>query len=329
MQRSNRGNMHKCIMSTLCCYLINDLIVSTCCGCCQRHPLVCSIVILNSSLILLGEIVLNNRMTALHRFNFDDVDAANAKIVAAELRLKAPDSPRGMLFAYQLLEGAKTNHNTAKKLLRVWRLGESTNASTMILNMTSLAKEWLHSSYLNHGIEIELQYEASAPQVLPASPLLVLYMSSSENYQYTMEETRQKRHVPSKRQTPGSSIDVQAIYATEAPPATQAPSGTLPCHVDEIVLTTEEIGLQDVIYAPSLIRFTFCSGHCHWPFPQNVSATNAGRIQGRVAVLSGKVPQPCCAPKEYSSERYLFRKGPTRIQSDLLPQSKVLSCECK
>ena len=295
---------------------------------CQKHPLDCSIVILNSSLILLGEIVLNNRVTALHQFNFDDMEAVNAKIVAAELRLKAPDSPRGMLFAYQLLEPAKANHNTAKKLLHVWRLGESTTASTMILNMTSLAKEWLLSSSLNHGIEIELQYEASGPRVLPASPLLVLYMSSSENYHYTMEETRQRRHVPSKRQT-AASIDVQAIYATEAPPATEAPSGTLPCHVDEVVLTTKEIGLSDVIYAPTRIRFTFCNGHCHWPFPQNVSAPNAGRIQGRVAVLSGKVPQPCCAPKEYSSERYLFRKGPTTIQTGILPESKVLSCECK
>lgn len=294
---------------------------------CQRHPLDCSIVILNSSLILLGEIVLNNRVTALHQFSFD-METVNAKIVAAELRLEAPDSPRGMLFAYQLLEPAKANYNTAKKLLHVRRLGESPNASTMILNVTSLAKEWLLSSRLNHGIEIDFQYEASVPQVLPASPLLVLYMSSNENYQYTMEETRQRRHVPSKRQSDLSPIDVQAIYATEQPPATEAPSGTLPCHVDDVVLTTEEMGLSDIIYTPPRIRFTFCNGHCHWPFPQNVSATNAGRIQGRVAVLSGKVPQPCCAPKQYGSEMYLFRNG-SRIWADTLPNSKVLSCECK
>lgn len=223
------------------------------------------------------------------------------------------------------------NHSTARKLLSVWHLGESANASNIVLDVTSLAKEWHRSSLLNHGIELEFWSETSEPPALPASPLLVLYINSKQNYQHTVDEARQRRHVTSKRQ---ATIDLQAIYATEtpptteAPPSTEAPSGTLPCHVNEVALTTEEMGLSDVIIIPSRIQFSFCSGHCHWPFPQNVSATNAGRIQGRVAVLTGKVPEPCCAPKEYSSERYLFRVGAS-IKTGTLPQSKVLSCECK
>lgn len=293
------------------------------------------IITLNSSLILSGEVVLSNRVTALHQFDFGDIEAVNAKIVVAELKLKVPHSPKGMLRAYQLLEPAKANHSTARKLLQVWRLAESTRATRIILNMTSIAQEWLRSSRLNHGIELEFQYETSAPPVLPAAPLLVLYMSSNENYQYTVNEGRQRRHVPSKRQATQSTIDVQSIYATEVPPATRAPPTAQaqpaihPCHVNEVILTTEEMGLSDVIIIPTRIRFSFCNGHCHWPFPRNVSATNGGRIQGRVAVLTGKVPEPCCAPKEYTSETYLFRKGPSSIQTGTLPQSKVLSCECK
>lgn len=225
------------------------------------------------------------------------------------------------------------NHSTARRLLSVWHLEESANALNIVLDVTSLAKEWHRSSLLNHGIELEFWSETSEPPALPASPLLVLYINSKQNYQHTVdEEARQRRQATSKPQQDTfdlNAIDVtEAIPPTKAPPSTEAPSGTLPCHVKELILTTEEMGLSDIIHHPSRIHFSFCSGHCHWPFPQNASATNAGRIQGRVAVLTGKVPEPCCAPKEYTSQSYLLKED-TSIRLHTLHEVKVLSCECR
>lgn len=265
----------------------------------------------------------------MHQFSFGDVEAVKAEIVAAELRLKTPlaDSPKGILSAYQLLEPARKNR-TARKLLASWRIGETTNASSIVLDVTSIAKEWLRSSLLNHGIELEFQSETGVllPPALPASPLLILYLNSHENSKHTVDETRQRRHAaPSKRQT----IDLSTLDAQQ-PPSTPDPSGTPPCGVKEILITKQEMGLSDVLFSPSLILFTYCNGHCNWPFPQTVNATNSGRIQGRVAVLTAKVPEPCCAPKEYETVRYIFKnQNGDGIEAVALDQAKVVSCECK
>ena len=264
----------------------------------------------------------------MYQFSFEDVETVKAEIVVAELRLKIPraGSPRGILCAYQLLEPAR-NSRTARKLLASWRISEPTNATSIVLDVTSLAKEWLRSTQLNHGMEFEFLSETGAvlPPALPASPLLVLYINSNQYQQHKVDETRQRRHVtPSKRQTNLKTLDGLQ------PPATPDPSGTPPCGVKETYVTKQEMGLEDVLYFPTGITFTYCSGHCNWPFPQTVNATNSGRIQGRVAVLTAKVPEPCCAPKEYDNVTYVFRSSDgSGIEAVQLEQAKVISCECK
>lgn len=272
---------------------------------------------------------MSNKATAVHQFSFSDVETVKAEIVAAELRLKnpLPDSPKGILSAYQLLEPARKNR-TARKLLASWRIGEATSVPSTVLDVTSVAKEWLRSSQLNHGIELEFQSETGVllPPALPASPLLILYLNSYENSKRTVDEARQRRHAtPSKRQ----AIDLSTLDAQQ-PSSTPDPSGTPPCGVKEILVTKKEMGLDDVLFAPSMILFSYCGGHCNWPFPQTVNATNSGRIQGRVAVLTQKVPEPCCAPKEYQTVRYIFKnRNGDGIEAVALEQAKVVSCECK
>lgn len=100
-----------------------------------------------------------------------------------------------------------------------------------------------------------------------------------------------------------------------------------PCQIHSRSLSRDQfkdIVTQNIkdISAPS-IEVKYCDGHCHRPIPSEVNRTKSGQLQTVLAHLTRTVPEPCCAPTEFSDVKYPSEKH------GIVTLSMVASCHCR
>lgn len=265
-------------------------------------------------------------------FNVSSVDMENVELVGAKLHMKVSYStdnfkkPSGLkvekfhINVYQVRDPVKEDSH----LLLMSKGFSALPDGDVAFDITSIADDWLHGRSPSYGFAVEIVSDASedAPIVLKNTPLLALYLNKrlewgDRDMLLKMEE--QKRP---KRET----STVFSGSTTAAP--SNEDSSKAPCGMKTKQFSVVELGLENKIYAPTMLTINYCTGHCQWPFTVQ-DASNSGKLQGRVAAVTHTVPLPCCAPKEFEPQLFFMYDSDGGLESKVLSDAKVKSCECR
>ena len=99
-----------------------------------------------------------------------------------------------------------------------------------------------------------------------------------------------------------------------------------PCQIHSQTLSWDQfkdIHTQNIKDIATSIEVKFCDGHCQDRIPSHVNRTMSGQLQAVLAHLTGKVPEPCCAPAEFSDVKY-----PSKDHG-FVTLSMAASCHCR
>ena len=267
-----------------------------------------------------------NAASRIYRFNISEIsDMENIKIIDAELRIRLSASTE---------PSSKTENLKIKKFsVNVYQLHDPSSqqerlliaskkftmlpGSNVVFSVSSAAHDWLFKDVPNYGFQVDMvtdpSSEGSAVE-LDAAPLLVFYLSKESEWKGREEILKfeeEKRH---KRQV--------------VVPLSSSLNTSSPCGMRSVQMAVRDIGLGNKIFQPTRLTINFCSGHCHWPLTVQ-EATNSGKLQGRVAAITGQVPEPCCAPKTFEPLFLIEYDSSGGMTSSIKPDGKVTSCECK
>ena len=265
-----------------------------------------------------------NTDTRIYRFNISEIsDMENVRIIDAELRIRLSASTdpssktenskieKFSINVYQLHDPSSQQ----KRLLIASKKFTMLPGSDVVFSVSSAAHDWLFGDVPNYGFQVDVVADTSSEGSaieLDAAPLLVFYLSKESEWKGREEilkfeeEKRHKRNVPSRSSLNSSS----------------------PCGLRSVQVHVKDIGMENQIYQPTRLTINFCSGHCRWPLTVQ-DATNSGKLQGRVAAITGQVPEPCCAPKTFEPLFLIEYDSSGGVTTSIKLDGKVVSCECK
>ena len=207
---------------------------------------------------------------------------------------------------------------------------------SIVFDITAAVRQWMVAPIDIHEISIEVRHADGRPlqstdhinldldgvqfPVNPldikwdTSPVLVLYLFDEEGVSY-----EDVTHLLSKEK----EIVKRSVISV---PESEISVSESSCRLVKRDVYVADIGLQDIKF-PTRINLNYCAGSCNWPFPDEVNAPRSAWMQGRISHLSGEMPPPCCAPKDFDPVVISRKIG--NIMETKVEMIKVSSCECK
>lgn len=106
------------------------------------------------------------------------------------------------------------------------------------------------------------------------------------------------------------------------------------CQMRPLHVSFSDLNWQQWVIAPDGYDANFCKGHCEFPIPAEMNATNHAYVQTLINVLKAVKqgdsvpPSACCAPKELATMSVLYYDYSNNVVLKKYPKMIVKNCAC-
>ncbi|XP_066929705.1 growth/differentiation factor 6-A-like [Clytia hemisphaerica] len=101
------------------------------------------------------------------------------------------------------------------------------------------------------------------------------------------------------------------------------------CRRKDMEVDFDKFGWSNFLIEPSKQNIYYCHGHCRYPLPHYVPASNHATIQSIWHEMHSSVPPPCCVPDEFDMLPVLSLDGNDRVVFKMKEGLIVKSCACR